>query len=196
MALEDKIKWDKRYLNNHPISDEPIDLVKYYFVLAPIGLALDIACGRGRHSKFLAQNNFMVDALDISAVALDSISNIDNINTRDVDLDNFEILPNSYDLIICTYYLNRDIFDSIYSGLKDGAIVIYETFVYHADNSKVPSKKEFLLEENELKNSFDNLEIIFYDEWWDITNCGDKALKASLVGRKIGGIPTRTRTSS
>jgi len=184
MADEDKQRWDKKYLNNPIMKSEPIDLVKYYHVLAHRGVALDIACGMGRHSKFLAQNEFMVDALDISAVALDAFSHLDNINTRDVDLENFELASNIYDLVVCTYYLDRKLFPSILRAMKEEGILIYETFVYHPNNSKVPSNREFLLEQEELKNAFSELEIVYYEEWWDELGEGDQALKASLVAKK------------
>lgn len=185
MAHEDQIRWNKKYLNNHPINHEPIDLVKYYYLMAHSGDALDIACGMGRHSKFLAQNSFYVDALDISPVALKTIKDLPNITTHHVDLDDLHIEDEVYELIVCTYYLNRNIFESIQNGLKNEAILIYETFVDHPDNTKVPSNKEFLLQPNELREAFSELEIIYYDEWWDETELGEKALKASLVAKKI-----------
>jgi len=184
MAHEDQIRWNKKYLNNPPMSPEPIDLVKHYHVLAHRGDALDIACGMGRHAKFLASNNFRVDALDISAVALNHIKNISNITTHHVDLDDFSIENEAYDLIVCTYYLNRDIFATIQEGLKNDAVLIYETFVDHPKNTKVPSKPEFLLQSDELRDAFSDLEIIYYEEWWDTTEQNDKALKASLVAQK------------
>ncbi|MBN2825926.1 MAG: methyltransferase domain-containing protein [Campylobacterales bacterium] len=185
MALEDKFRWNKKYLSGHPIHDEPVDLVKYYYVLAHRGVALDIACGKGRHSKFLAQNDFMVDALDISEIALDSIANTDNINTRSVDLDEFEFSQDMYDLVVCTYYLNRQLFPAIIEAMRSEAILIYETFVDHPDNTKAPSKPEYLLQEDELKSAFGELEIIYYDEWWDTTKTNERALKASLVAKKV-----------
>lgn len=184
MALEDKFRWNKKYLQNEAMSSEPIDLVKYYHVLAHRGVALDIACGMGRHSKFLANNEFMVDALDISEVALDHLTQIDNINIRDVDLDEFDLARDMYDLVVCTYYLNRQMFPSIVEAMRSEAILIFETFVDHPQNTKVPSKAEYLLAQNELKNSFSDLELIYYDEWWDTTAQNDKALKASLVAKK------------
>ncbi|MEA2027848.1 MAG: methyltransferase domain-containing protein [Campylobacterota bacterium] len=185
MALEDKFRWNKKYLQNEAMSSKPIDLVKYYHLLAHRGVALDIACGVGRHSKFLANNEFMVDALDISEVALDNLTQIDNINARDVDLDEFDIASDMYDLVICTYYLNRQIFPSIVDAMRSEAILIFETFVDHPQNTKVPSNPKYLLAQNELRDSFGELEIIYYDEWWDTTDQNEKALKASLVAKKL-----------
>jgi len=183
MAIKDKDKWNKKYSAKKNIDNTPIDLVKYYYTLAHRGLALDIACGIGRHSTFLAQEEFEVDALDISSKALENIQNIANIYPREVDFDKFKIIKNTYDLVICTYFLNRDILDDIQKSLASGGILIYETFIEHQESSIKFKNSDFMLQEDELKNSFDDLEIIFYEEWWDEKD-GDKTLKASLVARK------------
>jgi SAM-dependent methyltransferase len=183
MATEDKEKWDKKYSTKNNIDNKPIDLVKYYYKLAHRGLALDIACGTGRHSIFLAQNEFEVDALDISYKALENIQNTANIYPREVDFDKFKIIKNTYDLVVCTYFLDRDILDDIQKSLANNGILIYETFIEHKENSIKFKNPDFMLQKGELKSSFDDLEIIFYEEWWDEKD-GDKTLKASLVARK------------
>ena len=183
MSIEDRDRWNKKYSTKDKIDETPINLVKYYHKLAHRGLALDIACGKGRHSIFLAQNEFEVDALDISSKALESIKNIANIYPREVDFDNFKIIENSYDLIVCTYFLNRDILDNIKKSLVNNGILIYETFIEDKDSSIEIQNPNFLLQKNELKDKFNDLEIIFYEEWWDKQG-NKKTLKASLVARK------------
>ena len=75
MAQEDKERWNKKYQDNK-IPDEPIVLVQQYATSARGNQALDIACGMGRHSKYLASLGFNVDALDISSVAIEHTSKI------------------------------------------------------------------------------------------------------------------------
>jgi 2-polyprenyl-3-methyl-5-hydroxy-6-metoxy-1,4-benzoquinol methylase len=65
MAKIDKEKWDARYLENIGEMD-PTPLLDQYWHLAAIGNALDIACGNGRNSLFLANRGFFVDVVDIS----------------------------------------------------------------------------------------------------------------------------------
>ncbi len=181
MALEDKQKWDKKYSSTEDIKSNPIDLVKYYYKLAHRGLALDIACGTGRHSIFLAQNDFEVDALDISSTALENIQNCANIYPREVDFDNHKLTTNCYDLVVCTYFLDRDIIEDIYNSLAPNGVLIYETFLSHENNQFQNGK--FLLQKGELKELFRDLDIIFYEEWLDSK---DSIInhKASLVGVK------------
>ncbi len=185
MSIEDKIRWDEKYKNNHPIPIEVPEVVEKFSSLATGDRALDIASGTGRNAKFLAKNGFMVDALDISPVGLSKLDGIDNITTYEVDLDNYKLKENFYDLIVCTYYLNRNLFPQIENALRDGGIFIFETFMHHEENTKVPSNKSFLLNKGELEATFNNrYELLYIHEFMDNILCGEKAMKASMVAKK------------
>ena len=81
MALEDKERWNEKYQDNK-IPDEPVKLIRDHVHLATGKQALDLACGMGRHSKYLASLGFEVDALDISSVAIRSSRNCSAIYLR------------------------------------------------------------------------------------------------------------------
>ena len=68
MTDKDRDKWDSRYRKRLGGTD-PSPILKKYCGLASCGNALDIACGNGRNSMFLAAKGFVVDAVDISTVA-------------------------------------------------------------------------------------------------------------------------------
>ena len=72
MVKHDQKKWNSRYLKNIG-SPTPSDFLSKYLSFPPKGRALDIACGNGRNSIFLAQHGFKVDAVDISNVALSQL---------------------------------------------------------------------------------------------------------------------------
>lgn len=184
MAIEDKNKWDKKHLDC-PIPTDAEEIVKNNFSLANIGNALDIACGMGRHSKFLASQGFKVDAIDISSTAINSLQNIENINAKEVDLDNYSLEENKYDLIVCTYFLKRELFSQIKNALKEDGIFIYETYMYHPDNTNAPSNRSFLLEKGELEKTFSSdLKIIDLKEYWSEDYKGNKTMKAFIVAKK------------
>ena len=185
MSQADKEKWNKRYENNS-MQDTPIKIITDHATKATGNKALDIASGMGRHSKHLASIGFEVDALDVSSLAVSSLQNISNINAKEVDFDTYTLPKDSYDLIVCTYFLKRELFPQIIEALKDDGILIYETFVYHPDNEQTPSKRSFLLEEGELENAFkDMLKLIESREYWHETIKGLKMKKASLVAKKV-----------
>lgn len=184
MALQDKEKWDKKHIDA-PIPTEPIALIKEYVKLSPGKQALDIACGMGRHSKYLVSKGFTVDALDISSTAIDSLQDLEHITAKEVDFDTYTLEENKYDLIVCTYFLDRTLFPQIEKALKDGGILIYETFIYHPDNERGSSNPSFLLQEGELKKAFEKkFEIIHFEEKWIVDNMGNKTMIGQLVAKK------------
>lgn len=184
MAQEDKIRWDEKYRDN-PISDRPVTLITEYAKLATGRQALDIACGMGRNSKYLASLGFEVDALDISSVAIDALSGIPHIHPIEVDFDHYALSKNHYDLIVCTYFLKRELFAQITEALVDGGIFLFETFLYHPENEKAPSNPAFLLNEGELEIVFDHeYEILHLREYWDSDLQGNKTMKAAMVAKR------------
>jgi len=184
LSSSDKERWNKKYQNSL-VPQNVLSVVERYLDEVKGKKALDIACGMGRHSKYLAEKGFEVDALDIAEVAIAQLQNIENINAQVVDFDTYRLKENSYDLIVCTYFLERKLFPKIELALKEGGIVIFETFMHDEKNTKVPSNRAFLLEKGELEGSFsDRLSIIYKNEFMDINQCGDKSMKISMVAKK------------
>ena len=156
MAKQDKKKWNSRYLRNIG-NPTPSDILSKYLSLSPKGRALDIACGNGRNSKFLAQKEFKVDAVDISKVALSQLPDNDTrINIICEDIDTWQIPQNRYQLIINIRFLDRRLFPMIKKGLKPGGILIFESFI--------DGKKDYCLEKNELLHVFKSFQIVYYEE--------------------------------
>lgn len=185
--MEDKERWESKY-QTKSMPSEPVKVVEQYAKLATGKMALDIACGQGRNTKFLAKQGFVVDALDISPTALKALEGIENISPKEVDFDTYTLEENKYDLIVCTYYLERSLFPQIEKALKEDGILILETFMHHADNTKEPSSRRFMLEEGELEVTFDDrYDLMHLTEFMDVDMCGEKTMKAAIVGKKKRG---------
>jgi len=184
MSREDRERWNKKYSTN-VIPTKVVKVVEDFAKLATGKRALDLACGMGRNAKYLASLGFKVDALDISPIAIESLKNIENIEPKEVDFDTYILPENSYDLIVCTYFLKRELFPQIEKALKEDGIFIFETFMHHPDNTKVPSNSTFLLNEGELEATFDDrYEILHLREFMEEGVCGEKSMKASMVAKK------------
>jgi len=184
MAYSDQTKWNQRYQNN-PIPNQPIEILKKALPLIEGKKALDIACGMGRHSIYLAKKGFIVDALDISSVAIAQLKGEQNIFPICIDFDKERLPQKKYHLIVCSYFLKRSLFPQIIQRLENRGILIYETFISHPQNEQTPSNSSFLLKENELFEVFSpTLEILFYKEYWDKTMKGNRMYKASLIAQK------------
>jgi SAM-dependent methyltransferase len=176
MAQEDQLKWDKKYTENEKLLGfrEPSPLLEQFYVHAPGNRALDIACGTGRNTLYLAANGFEVDALDISAVALQELTqhmqkatDLTFIHTQLVDLDYYSP-EQTYDLIIQTNFLDRALIPKLAKALNKGGLLIIETYMIDPENEKKGSNTAYLLQSNELPSYFDtHYEVLFYDEFWN-----------------------------
>ena len=193
MAYEDKIRWNEKHEKDQ-MPYEPIELVRGYASLAPGKKALDIACGNGRHSRWLHQQGFDVDALDISSVAIARLQGIEGIHAKEVDFDTYVLPAQTYDLIVKAYFLQRRLFPQMIEALKPGGVIILETFLHHPDNERTPSNPAFRLNEGELEAAFgERCEILHIREYWAKDYMGYKTMKSAMVARKkAGGITDET----
>ncbi|NVJ54238.1 MAG: methyltransferase domain-containing protein [Campylobacteraceae bacterium] len=190
MAVEDKEKWNKKYentpelLSNRAQSNKLSNVIKHAKGIE----ALDVACGSGRNSIYLANNDFKVTSIDISEVALDTLNkkNNPNINTKLVDLDTYSFDENRYDLIIMVNFLDREVIPKLTNSLKKDGILFIETYMFHDENEKSPSNPDFLLKEGELKTLFNEkeVEILEYDEFFNESYELYKMRKQSIAIRK------------
>ncbi|NOR55927.1 MAG: methyltransferase domain-containing protein [Sulfurovum sp.] len=184
MAQTDKERWNEKYKKN-TAPQEPTKLLLEYAKLSTGTQALDLACGMGRNAKYLASQGFTVDALDISSVAIASLQNLDNIRAKEVDFDTYALEKNKYDLIVCTYFLERTLFPQFHEALKENGILVFETFLHDEGNERAPSNPAFMLKKDELKVYFESkFELVHMDEWWDVDFTGVKTMKASMVAKK------------
>ncbi|GAA4477999.1 hypothetical protein GCM10023094_21220 [Rhodococcus olei] len=68
----DAAAWDARYRDRpDPWGSEPADTVRQRLAGAAPGRAVDLACGDGRHARWLARAGWTVTAVDHSAVAIE-----------------------------------------------------------------------------------------------------------------------------
>ena len=181
--IEDKERWNKRHVEK-PMRHNIEPILEKYIEQAHTGKALDIACGVGRNTHFLAKKGFVVDAVDLSDYALSQVKDDKNIHKIEVDLDTYNLEKNKYDLIVNINYLNRRLFPQIKEALKQGGVLVFETFIVAHGDFNQPKNQEFLLRCNELLHVFIGLEIIYYEERSDINLRGEKTRVASLVARK------------
>jgi len=189
MAIEDRIKWDKRYQETPSLVKERNPSKKLHKVIEKVkgNKALEIACGTGRNSLFLAENGFEVEALDISSVALSYLDSLKlpNIQTKCLDLEGYRPAEDSYDLIVKTNYLDRDIIPHLAKALKKDGILLIETYMESECNTKPSSNPNFFLKGNELKTFFeDDYEILEYDEFENESFERFRMIKQSIIVKK------------
>ncbi len=168
---------------------EPAQLLVTYLPLLPPGRALDVAMGKGRNAIYLASHGFEVVGLERDEesirVCKDEAKRAGvHIDARHTDLENVEscqIESSAYNLVICFYYLQRNLFPRIKDALKSGGIILYETFLIDQHISTGhPKRREYCFEHNELLKLFPDFRILYYREGQDSKG----TYKASLVAQK------------
>lgn len=118
--------WDERYRTQTGIGPPTPLVARIASGLKP-GRALDLACGSGRNALWLAEQGWQVTAIDGSRAAIELLKSRDPaIDARVADLETheYEIQPDSWDLILMCYYLQRDLFEPSKLGVIPGGVVI------------------------------------------------------------------------
>jgi 2-polyprenyl-3-methyl-5-hydroxy-6-metoxy-1,4-benzoquinol methylase len=142
--------------------------------------------GKGRNALYLAKHGFEVEGVDIDETSVKECREVASkrrlkIQAQVVDLTDYHVSPNTYNVILCFNYLQRDLIPQMKAGLKKGGVILFQTFLIdqHIKFGK-PKHKEYCFEHNELLRFFQDFRVIFYKEGF-VTE--EKAV-ASLVAQK------------
>lgn len=179
--------WDERYR----VMDElppPHPLVLQAAQSQPPGRALDLACGLGRHALALASLGWQVTAVDASQVALERLQALADAQAVSLQLvladlarGEFVIEAETYDLIVITCYLQRDLFQAVKQGVRPGGVFVGAIALEDADSTVRPMNPAFLLKPSELGHYFQDWELVICLEAKPET--GQRA-QAQLIARR------------
>jgi 2-polyprenyl-3-methyl-5-hydroxy-6-metoxy-1,4-benzoquinol methylase len=171
---DDRLKWDERYggeeflLGIEPSAflRENIEQLKS---LCPGRRALDIACGEGRNSIFLARHGFLVTAVDISEKGVEKgrrrcEEEGIGVDFRLADLESYTITE-SYDLILNFNFLLRELIPKLAAALNSGGLLVFDTLLDSPLLEGVHNKL-YLLQPGELRKLFAGFpgKILHYEE--------------------------------
>jgi 2-polyprenyl-3-methyl-5-hydroxy-6-metoxy-1,4-benzoquinol methylase len=150
-------------------------LVRYLkmFNVSGPGTALDLGCGQGRNSEYLAQQGFSVLGVDNSAEAVACLT--DNVVGQIADIAEFDITPNHYQLIVAntsidhlSFEQNSKVVQNIINGLAPGGYVFVSVFMTNdPKESETASYVKLYYPMNQLKEQFASLTLLSYqEEFW------------------------------
>ncbi len=131
------------------------------------GRVLDVACGRGRHSRWFAARGCRVVAIDRDSAALDELAAVARVTPIAVDLEAgaWPFEGEKFDAVIVTNYLHRALFPHLLRTLAGDGVLLYETFARGNEAYGKPSNPEFLLDEAELLGVVgDSLSIVAFEQ--------------------------------
>jgi len=156
----------KTFSEQHSL-DRPSEwVVRWVNQIRPGGTVLDLACGSGRHSRFLAAQGFRVCAVDSNELALQGLHDV-GITTllADLESDPWPLQKSSFDGVVVTNYLHRALFPHIICALATAGVLIYETFAAGNERFGKPSNSDFLLRPGELLEvARSRLRVVAYED--------------------------------
>ena len=171
----------------------PDELLTHYSYLFSDDLKeypiLDLASGDGHNGIFLASKGFSVVLADRSEEALNQARlNAQaarvSVQFRQVNLEQEGVNPLeglTFSAVLVFRYLHRPLIPCIAKSLKQGGILLYETFTTEQARFGKPKNPDHLLKAGELLSWFHDWEVIYTFE--GIVGAPPKAI-AQLVCRK------------
>jgi SAM-dependent methyltransferase len=112
---------------------------------------LDVACGGGRHLRWLHAQGFGdLTALDRNEVALSGLTDIARTVVADIESGPWPLPGERFDAVIVTNYLWRPLVPTLLDSVAPGGWLICETFAHGQAHLGRPSRPEFLLQPGEL----------------------------------------------
>ena len=172
--MDKKQKWNNAYLNAEFVGAPVASVLSENSHLLPTLKdqplkALDLACGRAGNAQFLAKHGFIVDAIDISDIAIEGLQSFSEKHKLDIngevrDIEKEGLSDKQYDVIIISYFLYRPLFSQIQRNLKPNGLLFYQTWSQLKINESGPNNSAFRLASGELLQLCDRLTPIFYRE--------------------------------
>jgi SAM-dependent methyltransferase len=128
------------------------------------GRVLDVACGAGRHLRYLGSLGYSVVGVDRDEGALAALAGLAELRAADIEGGPWPFSPEEFDGVVVTNYLHRPLFPHLVAALRPGGILIYETFARGNERYGRPSNPDFLLEPGELLRRIEPLTVIGFEQ--------------------------------
>jgi SAM-dependent methyltransferase len=145
---------------------QPSAWVQRWAALLPAGASvLDVACGSGRHTHWLASRGCRVTAVDRDAEAVAGLHTIADVVVADIEQGLWPFEGRTFDAVVVTNYLWRPLLPVLLASVAPGGLLIYETFAAGNETVGRPSRPDFLLRHGELLEAVSGLfRVIAYED--------------------------------
>jgi SAM-dependent methyltransferase len=142
--------------------------IKRFAGLIPVGgVVLDLACGSGRHVRFLLAQGHPVLAVDRDTSGLADLTGMPGLKIMSIDLEDgrpWPLADRVFAGVIVTNYLHRPLLPAIVAAVAPGGCLLYETFAVGNEQFGKPSNPAFLLRPGELLDAVaGQLHVIAYE---------------------------------
>lgn len=139
-------------------------IVRWTPLIRPGGSVLDLACGSGRHLRWLAGRGFVLTGVDRDAEALAPLHDVAETIVADLENGPWPLGGRRFDAVVVTNYLWRPRWPELRALLADDGVLLYETFAAGHEALGRPSRPDFLLRRGELLALCDGLRVVAYED--------------------------------
>ncbi|MYE13181.1 MAG: methyltransferase domain-containing protein [Gammaproteobacteria bacterium] len=167
MSDADRHRWNERYrLGAYADREHPSPWLLDCLPGAPMGRALDVACGAGRNALYLAARGYAVTGVDISGEALSRARRSARTRGLEVewierDLDAGPGVRGPFDLIVLIRYVDLALLATLCRALAPaGCLVVEEHLATERDDVAGPRNPAFRVPSGALRRAAGGLEVI------------------------------------
>ena len=139
-------------------------IVRWAEAIPPSGSVLDLACGSGRHVRYLAARGLRVTAVDRDREALDRCEGAAERIQADLEGAPWPLNGRRFDAVVVTNYLWRSLMPQVANSVAPGGLLLYETFARGNERFGKPSNPEFLLRAGELLTLVPDLHVLAFED--------------------------------
>ena len=143
-------------------------VVRWHRLITAGGSVLDVACGTGRHVRWMQSNGHRVTGVDRSTEALAGLAPLSDAGAEiveaDIEAGPWPFAGRTFDAVVVTNYLWRQRLPDIVAAVAPGGVLIYETFAAGNETVGRPARADFLLQPGELLAACGGLRIVAYED--------------------------------
>jgi len=187
----DRDRWNERYrVGAYADREHPSPWLVSCLPRAPLGRALDVACGAGRNALFLAERGYAVTGVDISREALSRARRSARTRGLDVewiehDLDVGPGVEGPFDVIVLIRYVHLALLERLCRELAPGGcLVVEEHLATERDDVAGPRNPAFRVAPGALRRAGRSLHVIDSFEGGVSDPDGRPAMVARLFARR------------
>jgi len=148
---------------------EPSDWVTRFGDRVPEGgTVLDVACGRGRHTRWFADHGHTVTAVDRDLTGVADLAGDPRLQLHECNLEDGSPWPFTarvFAAVVVTNYLHRPILVDLVRSVAAGGWLLYETFAVGNERYGHPTNPDYLLRAGELLDAVrGELRVVAYED--------------------------------
>jgi SAM-dependent methyltransferase len=154
-------------MNMHGTENPSAWLQRWAHLIAPDSTVLDVACGAGRHMRYLAARGHRVTGVDRNPESVAMAQASGPVICADIENGPWPFAGQTFACVVVTNYLWRPLLPTLLQSVAPGGVLIYETFAAGNESVGKPSRPDFLLQPGELIQATVGLRTVAYEDGFE-----------------------------